>query len=1142
MALIHFYSHLSNEHKTKIANGKLKDLYPTLNWENRIILVKGQKVDCNYNAKENDIVFIREIPSDPATVTLVAMGVVAVVAGVFIGAQIYKDKQQQSLLEESQKSTNSVSNTSSLPFCKGATNQGATGRGFPLILGQMYFTPYRLCPKYYTVSGENGVNQYVWQVLEIGLNPLVINSISLGNVKIYEDTDEIAKNGVFKFLSGAYYDDENLIEIRQTGDFANQEFNKKISSNFVNQEIAHDFGEEAEPLIIQLAENAKAMDICLLFDGLRNYNSDSGIWEEKTVIVKAYWSNKDNPETDNSDDWTELTDSENFLQQKAKTQVQKSASASETIKITSKTTYKKWNSWISNKNYDEIKRYLSVSNIVDYSAITISSVSSTRYGTRSDDIYYKYTINYTYTYTDYEYTKSYSNTFTYNSQKQMRFIAHKDFTPEESYGKQITIKLVRQNPKTQNSSAKENVYLNFVNTEIFDVQKTKDLIDSSTNLPTELVSCKPLEDKYRDICTRIAIKMKATENNESLSDSINVIATKCLRTWQDYTDEDTNTSSKIWDGENPTRNPAAAALFILTSNHHSKSQFTDDELDLESFGEWFEYCKENELYCDGVITDGKSKQSILEDIFALGNASLVLNQNGKYEVFIDKKEDYSVALLNTQDIQDITISKSFARKANGRKITFVNRDTWTSESVYYMKNGTSEHTSDDTITEIAPNFITDYNHAIKYAHRQIVQDYLQPKEITVSVGNEGAYYPLYSCVDVQLPHLAVGIASAVVRKANYNDSGLLESLTISDNVNFEENKSYGIILQVQSSSGKTLLNAKVQGSGKTNVLTLETPIETSYTVQSGNILSFGELDDNNDFTLVRSKMKIVGISRADNGYKLKLKDYSESLYEVGSIPNYVSNATKRLNNSVATNPNYKDEPIAIKGEKGADGKDYRYTLDISPEAQSVSVDEDNNLLLDEIEISAYFYDKETLITDNITYKAIIETDKQYEVGTWNNNVLTLATSYLKNDVLYVVIKATFTDENKTEITRQVKAQISKLYGVGTNIYKMLFPDGEKIKVDNSGNIVEPSQLRAEKRVVSQNEENPTDFGKITLEVLPNGSETDFNPYSQIESSENYSESKKYYVKAKAFLLKVSDNVALAESENVGALFFSEVDL
>lgn len=53
-----------------------------------------------------------------------------------------------------------------------------------------------------------------------------------------------------------------------------------------------------------------------------------------------------------------------------------------------------------------------------------------------------------------------------------------------------------------------------------------------------------------------------------------------------------------------------------------------------------------------------------------------------------------------------------------------------------------------------------------------------------------------------------------------------------------------------------------------------------------------------------------------------------------------------------------------------------------------------------------------------------------------------------------------------------------------------------------GAIVEPEQLRAEKRVVSKNEENPTDYGKITLEVLPNGIETDFNPYSQIGGSEN----------------------------------------
>lgn len=1158
MALIHFYSHLNSEHKTEIANGVLKNLYPEIDWENRLILVSGQKVDCNYNAKEKDIIFIREVPTEPTTI-LICMGVAAVICGVVIGVQLYNDYQQE--LEDAQKNSFSKdSNIDSLPFCKGANNQGASGRAFPLILGNMYFTPYRLCPKYYTVSGNNGVNQYVWQVLEVGLNPLFINSISLGNVKIYENTSNVPQNGVFSFIKdGTYYDDENLIEIRQSGDFTNQEFNKKISSNFVNSEISHDFGKDAEPLVIQLAENAKAMDICILFDGLREWNSENGTYKPRTVIVNAYWSNKDNPNVNNASDWNELTGNERFLQLSKKTPVKRTFSnLVSTISFSKKSDIgTKLQRACATKFYDDFKPYITISNDRPYENLTITNVSykiDSSFSTSSRSEKIKFTITYSFDVIEYEYVKSYSNEFSYNSAVQMRFIAHKDFTPEQSFGKQITIKLVRQNPKTENNSAKESVYLNFVNTEIFDIQKTKALIDSETSLPTELVSCKPLEDKPRDMCTRIAIKMKANKNNENLSDSINVIASACARIWQTSTETDESTgltvSSKFWTEEEfPTRNPAAWALHILTCKHHDKSQFADDELDLQSFGAWYEYCEENELYCDGVITSGKTKQSLLDDIFTLGNACLVLNINGKYEVFIDKKEDYSVALLNTQDISDITISKEFKRKANGRKITFVNRETWVSESVYYMKNGTAEHSSDDTITEIAPQFITDYNHAIKFAHRQIVQDYLQPKEITATVGNEGAYYPLYSCVDVQLPHLSVGIKSAVVKSANYKNE-LLESIVISEKVYFETSKSYGIILQVQTSQGRSILNVQVQGKGATNVLTLKTPTSTPYPVQSGNILSFGELDADGNFTLVRSKMKIVGISRADNGYKLKLKDYAESLYTIGSIPDYVSNATKRNNNSVANNPDYQETPEVLNGEKGEkgdpgadgkDGEDYRYTLDISPEAQSVSVDEDKNLLLSEVEISAYFYDKENLITDNITYKAIIETDKQYEVGTWNGNVLTLSTSYLKNDVLYVVIKATYTKDG-TEITRQVKAQISKIYGIGTNIYKMLFPDGEKIKVDNSGAVVEPEQLRAEKRVVSKNEENPTDYGKITLEVLPNGNEENFNPYSQIGSSENYLTTKKYYIKANAFLLKLADDIILAESENVGALFFSEVDL
>ena len=1041
MGLINFYSHIDSTHKTVEGTGPLKNLFPEVNWESKLILVKGNRVSSEYSVKEKDIVFVRSLPKSAVAIASTIAVVSSVIAGVTIGYAIYQNKKYQQELEDSQSSS-STSTSSTLPFLKGATNQAATGRSFPYVMGNMYFTPYRLCPKYYTVSGEQGVNQYVYLVLECGFSPVVIDSISIGNINIYEADDKsISQSGVFGFIEDStYYNAENLIEIRQDGDFENEEFNKKIVSNFTNTELEHEYGEEEEPYVVQLEENAKSCDLCILFDGLRSYDSSTGYYSTRTVTVNAYWSNSDNPDVTNADDWNDFPA---FEQQNAKNTYTYTTTYKGTIysnSDASSSTILKDLSAVATfiKNHSAVSTYTAGSGNAYTSSyysgteelesdrtvtdITVTwrtdgdnkgKVTKHSYGIgRFTEYYYARDIQYTVTWQVVRYEAVSSNTFTYNSKKQLRFLAHKDFTPEESYGKQITVKLVRSQ-KSSDSSATESVYLNYVNTEIYDTEKTAALIDSTTNLPTELVSCKPLSDTLRDKCTRIGIKMKATSSNEDLSDNINIIVSGSARVWhntttytadryvllandvevfqsidyyyvtnpdelegavshyvdgtisqygfisQSYYDDDgdlsyitvidsedyeehtfyadkandingTTTTSKGWSvAKEPTRNPAAWALEVLTSNVHDKSVFEDTELDLESFGAWYEYCEENSLYCDAVLTDESSKKTILDNIFTLANASLVYNAEGLYEVCIDKAEDYSVALLNTQDISDISVSKSFERKANGRKITFVNRDTWTSESVYYMKDGTSTHSSDDTITEVSPPYVTDYSHAIKYAHRQIAQDYLQPKTINAVVGNEGAYYPLYSCVEVQLPHLSVGITSAVVRNATYSDSKLT-SIEISDFVTFEDEKSYGIIMQIQDVNGKQLLAAEVTGSGTTKTLTFTTPVETTYTAQRGNILSFGEIDSSGGFTLITSKMKITGISRSGDGYKLELKNYDEDLYTVGSIPDYISNATQKKSNSEAS-PNFYTTPVVTNGKDGEDGKsggyqDYKFAV------------------------------------------------------------------------------------------------------------------------------------------------------------------------------------------------------------------------
>lgn len=65
---------------------------------------------------------------------------------------------------------------------------------------------------------------------------------------------------------------------------------------------------------------------------------------------------------------------------------------------------------------------------------------------------------------------TYNNTFTYNTKKQMRYVAHQEFTAEQSFNKNMKIRVIRTTPKTE-SSAKDSVYLLAVQTYCYDAKK-----------------------------------------------------------------------------------------------------------------------------------------------------------------------------------------------------------------------------------------------------------------------------------------------------------------------------------------------------------------------------------------------------------------------------------------------------------------------------------------------------------------------------------------------------------------------------------------------------------------------------------------------------------------------------------------------
>ena len=794
MALIHVFDGI-NTKTTYTFNGRIKDHIKNVDWENSLILRGGYRIDENYEVQPDDILYIRKTPASGTAllVTAIVVGVVALAgAGVAVGVSIYNNRKAMAAMEEAEKASKAAADTSGkLPFVKGARNAAATGRSFPYAIGESLMTPYKLCPAHYTIAGTRGEEQYYNVVLEIAYNDILIKKIKMGETVI-KDFAGVSQpqNGQYAFDAGTYYDERNLIEIRQTGAFTDPEFNKKIVLTELSEEIPHDHA-SSDPteneriekewkagVMQELASHAQAVELIVLFDGLQKY--DEG-WQNQTITLRPQWTNVNNP---SENDWNDFTTG--FIQN----------------------------------------------------------------GTAS-------------------------NTFTYNTRKQMRYVARQEFTAAQAFNKTMKVRVIRTTPKAEDS-AKDSVYLLAVQTTCYDAKKSSS---------SQLVTAEVLEPNERDKCCRIGVRVTANVNTEGLLDAISVIESACARTW----------NGSAWSSaKTPTRNLAAWVLELLTSPQHKPSQYDDAELDLPSFGAWYTYCQQQGFNADGVIVKSTKKKQIIETLCKNGNAALVYNNlTGKMEVAIDNGRDYSIALLNSEDIINISTAKEFKRKTTGKKVTYINRAAdYDADSVTFMRDGGTYDPATDTLTESALEYVTDYEHAFKIAWRQMAEEIAQPRIITVKAGLESAYYPIFSRVELQHKSLKIGIAHGVIKGLVWRNS-YLQQIQLDGAVTFPATGACGVIINCVSDSGRGLLALKVSGTGTTDVLTVDTTLRSNAAVipTAGNILSFGKLDNAGEFTTITSTMKITNAEETDNGYTLTLVDYNPALYEYGTLPEYRSNLT-----------------------------------------------------------------------------------------------------------------------------------------------------------------------------------------------------------------------------------------------------------
>ena len=482
-----------------------------------------------------------------------------------------------------------------------------------------------------------------------------------------------------------------------------------------------------------------------------------------------------------------------------------------------------------------------------------------------------------------------SNTFErLVSTKELRYVAHHDFSAQDynnlknNNQKAILIRICSNGNK--DSYIKNDCYCLYYQSTCFDPNKTTS---------TQLVPCKVIEDRERSLCTIMGLRIKSSKANEEKLKKINIITQGVARVWD---------GSKWSIDKIPTQNPAAWALEILTSPIHPASRYDDSELDLESFGDFYEFCKENNYTFNWVITQNAKKDDVLAHIMDACGACLYNDIYGRRAIAIDKKQENALAVYNAQNIISIQNKKTFSRQTDALRIKYTNsKDDLFQEDTYIVmrkdNSSPSELSYDSIIKDVNVTGITEYTHIVKYARRLMAIEALRPKITTIEVGNEGVFYTPMAKVLIQDDSLKIGLANACISDCKWQ-GGLLKKIFLKQSIFIPDvNKLYGVIVNCFTENGGNPIALKVESEFEGNVKELivvsSLSISAAAVPEQGNILSFGELDSDGDFTHITTPYIISNIKRNDKGFVLDLVNYHEAVYEAGAIPEYESNITRR---------------------------------------------------------------------------------------------------------------------------------------------------------------------------------------------------------------------------------------------------------
>lgn len=483
-------------------------------------------------------------------------------------------------------------------------------------------------------------------------------------------------------------------------------------------------------------------------------------------------------------------------------------------------------------------------------------------------------------------------------QKEIRLSASMSFSYEEVINAKnnvVQFRIWRTNAKPTDTRYVDAVILSSIKTWCFDRDKS---LESGA-----LVADVPIIESKRKITTRLAIKIKATDDLNDTLNNINCIVQQKCRIW----------NGEKWSTEKfASSNPAAVVLEIMTSNMLGKYKYDDSKLDLSSFGECYEFCERHTIIKNsnkvkapfevgGVLTREKKILDVINLVLSTCRSYLSMNGN-LYSIVTDKPQNLAVTVLNNHNIlaEGLSNSKSFEEIPDAYEVSFINEQlNYEEDTIMVYGDNVDRNRTDLNIEKLELTYITSPNLAWSIARYKLAKQKLRPESWVRKVGIDGLIINVGSLIELQDDTINVGIGDgAEIKELIYDaDFKYIKGFIIDGGISIlDASQSYGVKITQALGLDSNIKADKyreeeleISENGLFNTFYFKNPI-----------LNFGIIPSVRDicsFGLINSETtECICISKEDEGdgtWSLGLVPYQEDVYTADQkeVPEFNSKTT-----------------------------------------------------------------------------------------------------------------------------------------------------------------------------------------------------------------------------------------------------------